>query len=451
MRLEINSGGLDSFFNGVCSFINAASNTYNSDKLIGSFQKVVNKTNNISGGVGTLSTAVGFVRARKTAEETRKTAVQGVKNKTDSFIQTAIRVDNAVATSVNKSKAEFYKTNPWLKPPSNLEKFLKGVGGGIKTFCGVVGYIGEQLGNWVADKLKQVWDGVVDVAKKCWDGVVKWYNDHPIISRIVIGVVAVAAGLALTILTGGAALPFLIGAAVLVGSGTAFGAVIGGITGGWEGALQGAADGFMFGGIAALSGAVIGLTSLTGGAATIASGTLAGGMGGGVTGGLSSGTFEGFASGLIIGAATGAVVSTISVGVSNFIKGKLVKTNNPSADMPYQKGRPSLNKDFKKVIPSSESYHAGHKFGHEYRWLKSDYLKGYIGAEQLRTTYNNPAHYTLEPALFNLSHAGEASKPLLELMFPSLTNGVNTLKFPIVTSIISNNFGFNISKRLLQN
>jgi hypothetical protein len=280
---------------------------------------------------------------------------------------------------------------------------------------------------------------------------VKWYNEHPIISRIVIGIACVAVGLALTVLTGGAALPFLIGAAITLGAGTAFGAVIGGITGGWEGALQGAADGFMFGGVAALSGAIIGLTSLTGSIATIASGTLAGGMGGGIAGGLSSGTFEGFASGLLIGAVTGAVFSTISVGISKFVKNILVRKNNPGADMPYQKGRPSFRKDFKDAIPSSKSNHAGHKFGHEYRWLKSDYLKGYISSKQLVDTYNNPAHYSLEPAWFNLSHAGESAKPMLELMFPSITNGVNTLSFPIITSITTSNIGFNISKQLIHN
>lgn len=418
MRLIINSGGLDSFFNEVCSFVGLGSNANNGDRLIDSLQFIANKTNNLSGGVGTLGSALGFIQTRKVVEETRKTAIQTVKNKTDNFIQTAIRVDKAVAAAVNKSEEKFYQTNPWLRPPS-------------------------PKGTW--DKF---WGGVGDTISKCWDGVVKWYKDNPIISRVVIGVAAVAAGLVLTVLTGGSALPFLIGAAVLVGSGAVFGAVVGGITGGWDGALQGAADGFMFGGVAALSGAIIGLSSLSGSVATIASGTLTGGMVGGMDGGLSSGTFEGFAKGLLTGAATGLAVSAVSVGISKLIKVGLKKINNPSADMPYLEGRPSLSKDFKNAIPNSKVNHAGHKFGQEYRWLKADYLKGYISSKDLVKTYNMPAHYNLEPALYNLSHVGESSKPLLELMFPSLTNGVNTLSFPIVTSIISNNIGFNIFKRL---
>lgn len=136
MRLEINSGGLDSFFNGVSSFISSASNAINSDKLIGSIQNVADKTNSISGGVGTLGTALGYIQARKVVEENRKEAVQTVKNKTDNFIQTAIRVDNDVAASVKISQESFYQTNPWLRPPtpsSNWDRFWSGVGGTISV------------------------------------------------------------------------------------------------------------------------------------------------------------------------------------------------------------------------------------------------------------------------------------------------------------------------------
>ena len=210
MRLEINSGGLDSFFNGVSSFINTTTNASNSNKLIDSLQKVVNETNNISGGVGTLGTAVGFIQTRKAIEETRKAAMQRVKNQTNSFMQTAIRVDNAVAADVSKTQAEFYKTNPWLKPPSDLEVFIKGVGSSINTFCGVVGFFAEQLGNLVADKLKQVWDSATNIAKKCWNGIVDFTKKYWKEILITVGAVALVA---LSVVTfGGAA---VIGAAII--------------------------------------------------------------------------------------------------------------------------------------------------------------------------------------------------------------------------------------------
>jgi hypothetical protein len=101
MRLEINAGGLDSFYNGVSSFVSSGASAAGSNNLINSLQAVADKTNSISGGVGTLGTALGYIQTRKAAEESRKIAVQAVKNQTGSFIQAAIRADNAVAVTAS--------------------------------------------------------------------------------------------------------------------------------------------------------------------------------------------------------------------------------------------------------------------------------------------------------------------------------------------------------------
>ncbi len=108
MRLEINAGGLDSFFNGISSFINIGINTINSNNLINSYQTVIDKTNNIIGGVRTLDIALQYMQINKEAEERRKIAVQNVKIKTDDFIQTAVQVDIAVARIINSSEEIFY-------------------------------------------------------------------------------------------------------------------------------------------------------------------------------------------------------------------------------------------------------------------------------------------------------------------------------------------------------
>ena len=176
MRLEINSGGLDSFFNGVSLFVNAGVSNYNSDRLIASFQNVANETNSLSGGVGTLALALDYIQARKLMEETRKVAVQEVKMETDSFMQTAIRIDNAVAAAVNNSREEFYQTNPWLRPPtppSDWDRF---------------------------------WGTLGDVATICWDGIVAFYQEHKEVINTVLIVAGAVLAVAAVVCTGGLAL-----------------------------------------------------------------------------------------------------------------------------------------------------------------------------------------------------------------------------------------------------
>lgn len=82
-------------------------------------------------------------------------------------------------------------------------------------------------------------------------------------AKVAIGAVATVAAVAVTVATGGAALPVLIGVAASTMGGAAAGAINHRIaTGSWNGAgkaaLDGAADGFMTGGLCALGGSVIG-------------------------------------------------------------------------------------------------------------------------------------------------------------------------------------------------
>jgi len=82
-------------------------------------------------------------------------------------------------------------------------------------------------------------------------------------AKVVIGAVATVAAVAVTVATGGAAAPVLIGVAVSTIGGAAVSAVNHRVTtGSWEGAgkaaLDGAADGFMTGGLCALGGSVVG-------------------------------------------------------------------------------------------------------------------------------------------------------------------------------------------------
>ena len=72
-------------------------------------------------------------------------------------------------------------------------------------------------------------------------------------AKVAIGAVATVAAVAVTVATGGAAAPVLIGVAVS----TIGGAAIGYVTGGKQGMIDGAADGFMWGGIGALASSAV--------------------------------------------------------------------------------------------------------------------------------------------------------------------------------------------------
>ena len=81
-------------------------------------------------------------------------------------------------------------------------------------------------------------------------------------AKLTIGVVAIAAAVTLTVLTGGALTPLLIGVAVSTVSGAAIGGAVGYATGGKEGLksglVNGAVDGFMWGGIGAFASSGVG-------------------------------------------------------------------------------------------------------------------------------------------------------------------------------------------------
>ena len=102
----------------------------------------------------------------------------------------------------------------------------------------------------------------------CMNNPVNRFDDNgnwslPNWAKVAIGAVATVAAVAVTVATGGAAAPVLIGVAASTIGGAAVSAVNHRVTtGSWEGAgkaaLDGAADGFMTGGLCALGGSVVG-------------------------------------------------------------------------------------------------------------------------------------------------------------------------------------------------
>lgn len=116
MRIEMNSGGLDGliaitqFQSDMNDFISKTSN------VIDSFKAVKQQTYQLNGGVGNLRSAVNNVENRIDREDEKRETAISMKQKYNSFLDLAIRVDKKVAALVNKNKKEFYRVNPWLKP-----------------------------------------------------------------------------------------------------------------------------------------------------------------------------------------------------------------------------------------------------------------------------------------------------------------------------------------------
>ena len=78
-------------------------------------------------------------------------------------------------------------------------------------------------------------------------------------AKIAVGLVTTVAAVGVTVATGGAAVPILLG----VAASTLSGAAIGYVTEGKEGAINGATDGFMWGGVGALAASAVGAIKLS--------------------------------------------------------------------------------------------------------------------------------------------------------------------------------------------
>ena len=163
------------------------------EKVISSFKAVSNSTYELSGGAGNLQSAISDISSRVQHEIEKKEAAINVQKKSNDFLELANRIDKSVSTLVNKNKEEFYRVNPWLKPPeSQVEE---------KPWY-------EKTWDWLCGK----GEALVDGAKKAWDGLVEFYQEHKKIIDTVLIVVGAVAAIAAVVVTGGLALVPLLGA-----------------------------------------------------------------------------------------------------------------------------------------------------------------------------------------------------------------------------------------------
>ncbi len=156
MRIEINSGGLNSPFSSSMMLANIDTALNRSSSLVKAFERVRAYAYNMNGGVGTLQDAVSNVEQRLASEDTINQNLAQAQSKVASFLELARRIDLQIAGSVNKNKQEFYAVNEWARPPqSSDEKSL-----------------GEKAWDWLCS----TGEAIADTAKKAWDGIKSFYS-----------------------------------------------------------------------------------------------------------------------------------------------------------------------------------------------------------------------------------------------------------------------------------
>lgn len=257
MRIEISSSGsggaaVSEFQSNLVKYIGDV------EGVISSFKTIKESTFGLNGGVGNLQGAFENVDARVRTEEEKLQSAKTVQNSANEFVKLALRVDECVSEKIICNKEELYRVNAWLRPTTSVEQE-------------VIWY--KQAWNWlccageaITDEAKTVWNWVSDTAVKAWNGLVSFYKENENLCKIIIGVLAITVAVAVTFLTGGAALPALlaltksalIGGLVSAALGGTFAIVVSLVNGAdcagiLENTLQSSIDGFcsgfMWGGI----------------------------------------------------------------------------------------------------------------------------------------------------------------------------------------------------------
>lgn len=209
MHIEISAGGLSggiavaSFQNGMKKYISGT------DGMISSFKAVKTKTYNLNGGGPGqhLSGAMEDISQRIRTEENRKRGAETVQEKSNSFLDLAVRVDKSVANMVKQDRKELYGQYPGLKPsPGQWVKDR--LSDAWNWLC--------KTGKDIANAADKAWNAVKDTVKKAWDSIVTFYEEHKELIGKIVGTVLIVVGavaaIAAVIATGGLALAPLIGA-----------------------------------------------------------------------------------------------------------------------------------------------------------------------------------------------------------------------------------------------
>ncbi len=212
MRIEISAGGIAAAIPVYDCQLNISSFIGDLDDVVSCFKTVKEETLNLNGGVGNLQSAVDDIsydvsEYTQSVENSRK-----VKNKTNDFLNLAMRIDADVANLVESNREQFYRVNPWLRPSPPPEE---------KAWY-------EQFWGWMCDRatdvvdgIKGVWNWAADSLKKLWDGLVDFYEKNKKIIDTIFIVAGAVMAVAAVVATGGLALvPLLADLGVSVATAT---------------------------------------------------------------------------------------------------------------------------------------------------------------------------------------------------------------------------------------
>lgn len=274
MRIEFNAGGLSGLIS-IATFGTDYNNLIGKSRnVITSFKTVKQKTVSMSGGVGNLQGAVDQIDRRIKTEEAKVEKMEAVGKRFADFLVNTVKTDKRVANMVRQNKEEFYKVNPWARPPVPPFKETDGFGKAMAWLF----QKGKDLVGDFKKGIDTVKDVLSDTTSKCWNGIKNFCVEHAqAIKKIVVGLAVIAVVGVLSVVTGGTA-AVIFGAAfkgAVVGalSKAAIKGVTGGVkyigengenttAGGLFGAMfDSAATGFMEGSI---SGALEGGASVVG-------------------------------------------------------------------------------------------------------------------------------------------------------------------------------------------
>lgn len=253
MRLELNTGSrmftgadIHDFQKDISSLISS------SEEMVSRLKKINSLTYSLNGGVGVLENAIEQINYRIEEENEKIDTLKEIQTKASSFADLVISVDKEVGKTVAKNKEEFYKVNPWSRPPQQEED-------NRSVREKVTDYIIEKTGE-IKEELDRFVENAKDTLKKIVTDIGDFIQEH---KREIIEIYIGTALIALTIGTMGGAAPVVI---AIVGAGTAIGAGAGAYdyyNGNEDGAkspadaiFKGAAKGYMTSSIMAFCGVV---------------------------------------------------------------------------------------------------------------------------------------------------------------------------------------------------
>lgn len=196
MRIEISSGGIGvsvmDFQSGLESYLSGA------DSVISCFKTIKHETCSLSGGVSSLQTALDDIDARLKEEETVRENADEAREKANSFLSLAQRVDNQVARNVKQNRDEFYSVNSWAKPSQSTEK-KKWYERAWDWLC--------KAGESIAVGLLTPWIIAYDAAKKLWNSALDYIKKNKLeVINWAVTILCIAGSIAIIALTGGASL-----------------------------------------------------------------------------------------------------------------------------------------------------------------------------------------------------------------------------------------------------